>query len=276
MAERGGDLLIERLSLEVGRPPHRVCTLKDFELHARPGEFVALLGPSGCGKSTLLGAVGGFVPITSGTLLVDGLPVREPSAERGLVFQRPSLLPWKRVLGNVEFGPRVRGLSRKQAEAESRALLSLVGLEGFERYFPAQLSGGMQQRVEIARVLVNRPKLLLMDEPFGALDAQTRLRMQNLLLDVWTKVPTTVLFVTHDVDEALYLADRVIVLSARPARPIATLEVPFARPRSTELVTSTEFAQLKRRCLELLTPAAEAPQSQRFARVSGVPQQRAG
>ena len=169
-----------------------------------------------------------------------------------MVFQHHTLFPWRTVRDNVAFGLKMRGIGKAERHKAADEILALVGLEGFAERWPDQLSGGMQQRVEIARVLINRPRLLLMDEPFGALDALTRLNMQELLLDIWTRIRTTVVFVTHDIDEALFLADRLLVMSSRPGRIIEDLRLDFPRPRTTELVTSHEFSRLKRHCLELL------------------------
>jgi NitT/TauT family transport system ATP-binding protein len=169
-----------------------------------------------------------------------------------MVFQQHTLFPWRTVRDNVAFGLKMRGIGKAERHRAADEILALVGLEGFAERWPDQLSGGMQQRVEIARVLINRPRLLLMDEPFGALDALTRLNMQALLLDIWTRIRTTVVFVTHDIDEALFLADRLLVMSSRPGRIIEDLRLDFPRPRTTELVTSHAFSRLKRHCLELL------------------------
>jgi NitT/TauT family transport system ATP-binding protein len=169
-----------------------------------------------------------------------------------MVFQQHTLFPWKRVRDNVAFGPKMRGLARRERDRAADAILKLVGLSGFEAFYPTQLSGGMQQRVEIARVLINQPRVLLMDEPFSALDAQTRGMMQEVLLDIWSKIPTTTVFVTHDIDEALFLADRIVVMSARPGRVIEDVVLPFARPRSHDLVTEPEFVRLKRHVMQLL------------------------
>ncbi|SPK70529.1 Nitrate ABC transporter ATP-binding protein (plasmid) [Cupriavidus taiwanensis] len=223
-----------------------------FSLDIPAGQFVCILGPSGCGKSTLLGAIAGHLPAAAGEILLDGAPVRGPAPERGLVFQQHSLFPWKRVLDNVAFGLKMQGVSASAREREAQALLDLVGLGSFAQRYPAQLSGGMQQRVEIARVLINRPRVLLMDEPFGALDAQTRAHMQALLLDVWTQMRTTVVFVTHDIDEALFLADRVLVMSPRPGRILDDIAVAFDRPRHGDLLTENAFISLKRHCRALL------------------------
>jgi NitT/TauT family transport system ATP-binding protein len=244
-----GRIEITDLGVAFGRNGRRIEAVRRFTLMTTPGEFVALLGPSGCGKTTVLNAVAGFVMPTSGRVMVDGRPVTEPGADRGMVFQQHSLFPWKTVLANVEFGLKMRGIAARERAARARDYLNLVGLTGFERAYPRELSGGMQQRVGIARVLVNRPRVMLMDEPFGALDAQTRLAMQELLLGVWREVGTTVLFVTHDVDEALFLADRVAVMTARPGQIRDLLPVKLARPRSTEVIATPGFMALKARVL---------------------------
>src|SRR5579864_3060237 len=222
-----------------------VLALDDVSMSISEGEFVALLGPSGCGKSTLLNLLAGFETATQGTLLFDGRPVSRPGPDRGVVFQEAALFPWLNVWDNVIFGPQVQGIARSEYEPQARKLLKLVGLEAFAEALPAQLSGGMRQRVGIARALVMSPKALLMDEPFGALDAQTRLSMQQLLLDVWQTLGTTVLFVTHDIDEAILLSDRICVMSARPGRIIRTIPVTLARPRSIASLTSAEFVAYK-------------------------------
>jgi NitT/TauT family transport system ATP-binding protein len=247
-----GRIAIEHVHMEVGDGPGRFEALHDVSLQVEPGEFVCLLGPSGCGKSTLLGALAGHLAPARGTLRVDGAVVDGPHPDRGLVFQQHTLFPWQRVIDNVAFGLKMKGVARAQRHAQARELLAGVGLAGFESRYPSQLSGGMQQRVEIARVLINRPRVLLMDEPFGALDALTRARMQQLLLDVWSRIRTTVVFVTHDIDEALFLADRLLVMSARPGRIVEDRRLDFARPRDAQLVTTPEFAALKRHCLHLL------------------------
>jgi NitT/TauT family transport system ATP-binding protein len=240
------------VAIRLGRGEKAFEAIQDVTLTIEPGEFVCLIGPSGCGKSTLLGALAGHIAVARGELNVDGAPVGGPHPERGIVFQHHTLFPWKRVLDNVAFGPKMRGIGRKERRRRALEILELVGLKDFVHRYPKQLSGGMQQRVEIARVLVNRPRLLLMDEPFGALDALTRMHMQELLLDVWGRVRTTIVFVTHDIDEALFLADRVLVMSHRPGRIIEEIKVPFARPRATEISVTHEFGALKHRCLSLL------------------------
>jgi len=252
IAPTPGRIDIEHAHIEVGDVSGRFEVLHDVSVKIAPGEFVCLLGPSGCGKSTLLGALAGHLELASGTVRVDGDVVDGPHPDRGLVFQQHTLFPWQRVIDNVAFGLKMKGVARAHRHAHANELLASVGLAGFESRYPSQLSGGMQQRVEIARVLINRPRVLLMDEPFGALDALTRARMQQLLLEVWGRIRTTVVFVTHDIDEALFLADRVLVMSSRPGRIIEDRTLDFPRPRNTEMVTSLEFAALKRHCMELL------------------------
>ena len=222
-----------------------VRALADVDLEVGEGEFVALLGPSGCGKSTLLNLLAGFEPLSDGVLRFDGQEITRPGPDRGVVFQEASLLPWLTVWENVVFGPKVQGVARSIYEPRARQILEVVGLEAFHDTLPVQLSGGMRQRVGIARVLVMEPRALLMDEPFGALDAQTRLSMQQLLLDLWQKLKTTVLFVTHDIDEAILLADRVCVMSARPGRIIRDIPITLRRPRSIDTLTTSEFVGFK-------------------------------
>jgi len=260
----GARVHIERVSIELGHGPQRFEVLHDVSLDAAPGELLCLLGPSGCGKSTLLGALAGHLLPARGTLLINGEAIEGPHPDRGLVFQQHTLFPWKTVLQNVAYGLKLKGVDRAQREAEARQMIAQVGLAGFEQRYPLELSGGMQQRVEIARVLVNRPRVLLMDEPFGALDALTRAHMQELLLDLWNRLRTTILFVTHDIDEALFLADRVLVLGPRPGRIIDELRVPFGRPRHAGQLTEPEFAALKRRCLALLRHDAPAEPPERL------------
>lgn len=202
-----------------------------IDLEVTSGEFVSILGPSGCGKSTLLYIVGGFVPPSGGTVSVSGRPVTGPGPDRGPVFQEFALFPWKTVLGNVAYGLREAGLPRREAEARASALIARVGLKGFERFYPKELSGGMKQRVAIARTLAYDPAILLMDEPFGALDAHTRIRLQNELLDLWERDRKTVLFVTHAVDEAVFLSDRVVVMTRQPGRIKAVVDIDLPRPR---------------------------------------------
>ncbi|HWH87604.1 MAG TPA: ABC transporter ATP-binding protein [Pseudomonas sp.] len=254
-----GRIDIRQLSIVLGQGREAFEAVQGLDCQIEPGQFVCILGPSGCGKSTLLGALAGHLSANTGSLKVDGAAVAEPSPQRGMVFQHHTLFPWRTVRDNVAFGLKMRGIGKAERRRAADDILKLVGLEGFAERWPDQLSGGMQQRVEIARVLINRPRLLLMDEPFGALDALTRLNMQELLLDIWTRIRTTVVFVTHDIDEALFLADRLLVMSARPGRIIEDLRLDFPRPRTSELVTSLEFARLKRHCLDLLRNDNDRP-----------------
>jgi NitT/TauT family transport system ATP-binding protein len=204
----------------VYRPPRgrEVLALDEVSLEVANREFVALLGPSGCGKSTLLYLIGGFLPVERGSIAVDGKPVAGPGPDRGIVFQHFALFPWKTVRGNILYGLERQGMPKEEREKRALDFIELVGLHGFEDSYPSQLSGGMKQRTAIARTLAFDPKILLMDEPFGALDAQTRGLMQSELLRIWQRTPKTVIFVTHDVQEAVFLADRVAVMSARPGR----------------------------------------------------------
>lgn len=240
-----------------GAPDHgagqggtQTLALQDVSLSLSAGEFVCLLGPSGCGKSTILNLVAGFDQPTSGRVLVDGEPVGGPTPERGMVFQQPTLFPWLSVMDNITFGPRMTGEPASDYLPRAHEFLRRVGLQGFAQHLPWQLSGGMRQRVALARAWMPNPGILLMDEPFGALDAQTRLLMQELLVSIWASSRTTILFVTHDVDEALFLADRVLVMSARPGRIVENLVVPSARPRDIEaLAGDARMADMRRHVL---------------------------
>lgn len=229
-----------------------VVAAEDATLDVRPGEFVCLLGPSGCGKSTLMNCVAGFVKPTAGEVKVDGARVVKPGPDRGMVFQQHSLFPWKTVRDNVSFGPLMAKKGKTEAHATARTLLGMVGLSAHEKSYPAVLSGGMKQRVGIARALANYPNVLLMDEPFGALDAQTRAMMQENLLQIWGEFGITVIFVTHDIDEAVFLADRIIVMSASPGRLIADIKVELPRPRAVEVVSDEHYIATKRRCIDLI------------------------
>jgi NitT/TauT family transport system ATP-binding protein len=230
----------------------RVLALQDIDLAVAQHEFVAILGPSGCGKSTLLNMVAGFDRATRGSVKVEGEEIVEPSPRRCVVFQEPALFPWLTVMDNVVFGPRNRRQPAAEYRPRAAQIIEQVGLRGFEASYPAELSGGMRQRVGIARVLIMEPKVLLMDEPFGSLDAQTRTLMQELLLALWERHHQTVLFITHDIEEALLLADRVCVMTARPGRIKKSIEVPMPRPRSIELTLSPEFNALRREVLDLI------------------------
>jgi len=226
------------------RPPRgrAVLALADVSLEVRPREFLALLGPSGCGKSTLLYLVGGFLPTEVGRILVENKPVAAPGPDRGIVFQHFALFPWKTVRANILYGLERQGMPRVEREKRAQSFINLVGLKGFEDSYPSQLSGGMKQRTAIARTLAIDPSILLMDEPFGALDAQTRSLMQTELLGIWQRTPKTVIFVTHDVQEAVYLADRIAVMSARPGRIKTIVDNKFGK-RDASILRSKEFVE---------------------------------
>lgn len=229
-----------------------VVALSNVSLSVPENELCVIVGASGCGKSTLLRLVAGLLHPTAGDILVDGKPVGAPKSDRGMVFQSYSLFPWLSVKANIEFGSQVRGMRRPQREEVVRRYIDLVGLQGFEDTYPRGLSGGMQQRVAIARALANDPEVILMDEPFGALDAQTRLTMQQLLLDVWGRSRKTILFVTHDIDEALLLGDRVVVMASRPGRIITTLPVELPRPRTLALRGDPVFLAVREQIASLI------------------------
>ncbi len=224
----------------------------NFKVHRR--EFVCVIGPSGCGKSTLIRILAGLENHSSGDVLLDDKPVSGPGRDRGMVFQGYSLFPWLTVKKNVMFGPEMSGYSYDTAEREARLWLDVVGLTKFADAYPHQLSGGMRQRVAIARALVNQPRILLMDEPFGALDAQTRAKMQTHLLEIWRNLDITILFITHDLDEAIYLADRILVLKAHPGEVQEVIEVPVPRPRSPGQFNTPEFRATKARLEALIHP----------------------
>ncbi|SMF53908.1 ABC transporter ATP-binding protein [Pseudogulbenkiania subflava] len=251
-------ITLEHVSKQFAAPgAGRTAVLDNVSLTVNEGEFVCLLGPSGCGKSTILNLVAGFEQPDHGRVLLDHRPISEPGPERGMVFQQPMLFPWLTVRDNVTFGPRMTGADKASYQADAERYLQLVGLQDFAEHYPWQLSGGMRQRAALARAWLPKPQTLLMDEPFGALDAQTRLAMQELLTDIWQRTRTTILFVTHDVDEALFLADRVLVMSARPGQIRESLTVPFARPRNPEeLLTDSAYGQLKRDILHAVREEA--------------------
>src|SRR6201987_5493793 len=216
--------------------------LSDISLTVEDGAFVSILAPSGCGKSTLLYIVGGFVQPTRGAAKMKGRTITGPGPDRGPVFQEFALFPWKSVLGNVMYGPRQQGIKHAEAEAQSRALIEMVGLKGFEDFYPKELSGGMKQRVALARTLAYHPEVLLMDEPFGALDAHTRTRLQNDLLNIWERDRKTVLFVTHSVEEAVFLSDKVVMMTRSPGRIRQVIDIDLPRPRRrTELLLDARY-----------------------------------
>jgi len=244
-----GHVVIDDVTVDFGGG---VLAVNNATLDINPGEFVCLLGPSGCGKSTLMNTVAGFVKPTSGSVSVDGEHIDIPGQDRGMVFQQHSLFPWKTVCDNVAFGPLMDGKGIDEARSIARTFIEMVGLSSYTHSFPGMLSGGMKQRVGIARALANYPNVLLMDEPFGALDAQTRAMMQENLLQIWGEFGITVIFVTHDIDEAVFLADRVVVMSASPGKLIADIKVNLPRPRDPSIVTSKEYVDTKKECMELI------------------------
>ena len=231
-----------------GNAPTRA--LEPVDLSVADNDFITILGPSGCGKSTLLRIVAGLDRATTGTVLLDGVPVTGPGADRGMVFQSYTLFPWLTVRQNIAFGLRERGMADTDSGSIADRLINRVGLAGFENHWPKQLSGGMQQRTAIARALANDPKILLLDEPFGALDNQTRALMQEMLLGIWERERKTVLFVTHDIEEAIFLGSRVVVMSARPGRIKVEIPIDLPHPRSYKIKTTPEFVALKERLVE--------------------------
>ena len=247
-----GRITFDHLSVVFGESAGRREAVLDLSVAIPAGQFLCLLGPSGCGKSTVLNTVAGYVRPTEGSVSVDGMPVQGPGPDRGMVFQQYSLFPWKTVRENIEFGPLMAGMLLSERRHLVAGLMQRVGLTAHADQYPTALSGGMQQRVGIARALANMPGVLLMDEPFGALDAQTRIIMQEHLLHIWSQTRTTILFVTHDIDEAVFLGDRVVVMSAGPGRIIADMVIDLPRPRMMDQITSSAFARFKRRCLELI------------------------
>ncbi|MDE2130465.1 MAG: ABC transporter ATP-binding protein [Betaproteobacteria bacterium] len=239
-----GHIEVRDLRLQFGTRRQQVLAVDGVSLEVQPGEFVSLIGPSGCGKSTLLNAVAGLVQATEGGAFLDGRLIDGPGPERGVVFQQYSLFPWMTVRKNVEFGLKMQGLAASSRESSARTLLGLAGLLAFENHYPEQLSGGMKQRVGIVRALAASPKVLLMDEPFGALDSQTRMIMQQILTNMWQRFRLSVLFVTHDIEEAIFLSDRVYVMTARPGRIKAVVDVPLPRPRVAADMMSEAFLQI--------------------------------
>jgi NitT/TauT family transport system ATP-binding protein len=247
-----GKVTVKDFGLSYDTLEGAVEAVRDASIHVDPGEFVSIIGPSGCGKSTLLNAVAGFLKPTRGEVAVDGDPIARPSADRGMVFQQYSLFPWKTVRENVEFGLKMKGMERSKRETSARTLLGLAGLLAFENQYPENLSGGMKQRVGIIRALATGPKVLLLDEPFGSLDAQTRLIMQQILTNMWQRLKTSVLFVTHDIDEAIFLSDRVYCMTARPGTIKAEIAIPLGRPRQQSMMMSSEFLALRRGLMSLI------------------------
>ncbi|WP_423792292.1 ABC transporter ATP-binding protein [Methanocaldococcus indicus] len=242
-------LKIENLTKIFEYNRNKVKALENINLDVYENEFLTVMGPSGCGKTTLLRIIAGLDKPTEGKILLDGREVKGPGADRGVVFQQYTLMPWRTVLKNVTFGLEIKGIPKNERIEIAKKFIKMVGLEGFEDAYPWQLSGGMQQRVAIARTLANNPEIVLMDEPFAALDAQTRVILQNELLKIWEKDKKTVFFVTHSIDEAIYLSDRVVVLTARPGRIKDIVKIDLPRPRDR---TSVEFLEYKRKIYDIL------------------------
>ncbi|MEH6949524.1 ABC transporter ATP-binding protein [Bacillus sp. JJ634] len=234
-----------------GKKPD-VLAVDTINLKIMRNEFITILGPSGCGKSTLLRMIGGLEEQTEGTIYWQGGEIIGPSANRGMVFQAYSLFPWLNIEENIQYGLKIKGMDSKERKEITNRYIELVGLQGFEHHYPKQLSGGMQQRVAIARALANDPEILLLDEPFGALDNQTRLIMQELLLEIWEKTHKTILFITHDVEEAIFLGSRVITMTSRPGKIKADIPINLAHPRSYKIKTEKEFLVLKEQLTELI------------------------
>jgi NitT/TauT family transport system ATP-binding protein len=243
---------VQHLNKFFGSGPRRTTALKDINFQTHRREFLCIVGPSGCGKTTLVRILAGLEEKNSGQVLLQGKAVTEPGSDRGMVFQGYTLFPWLTVKRNVMFGLEVNGRGKDEAERQALQWLQLIGLERFADAYPNQLSGGMKQRVAIVRALANQPPILLMDEPFGALDAQTRCRMQAHLLEIWRKIDITIVFITHDLDEAIFLADRILVLSAHPGEVRELIEVPVPRPRSAAQLISPAFLATKARLEELI------------------------
>ena len=257
--ERPVVLEIDGLGREFPGEAGPVTALRNISVRIHRRELVCVIGPSGCGKSTLIRIIAGLDAQTTGRMLVDGKETSGPCPERGMVFQGYTLFPWLTVKRNIMFGLEMEGMGREPASREARQWIELVGLKKFEDSYPHQLSGGMKQRVAIARALAPNPRVLLMDEPFGALDAQTRAQMQAHLLEIWRNVDVTILFITHDLDEAIFLADRIVVLKAHPGEVQEIIEVPVPRPRRLSQVSSDEFLATRRRLEELIHPPVAVP-----------------
>ena len=256
--ERPVVLSVKNLRKDFGTNGSTHTVFDGVSLDIRRREFVTIIGPSGCGKSTFIRIVAGLDEASGGEMLLDGKPITGPGPDRGMVFQGYTLFPWRTVKENVMFGLEMRGKATSTAEPEARQWLDMVGLSRVENSYPHELSGGMKQRVAIARALANEPRILIMDEPFGALDALTRCKMQSYLLQIWRKVDVTILFITHDLDEAVYLSDRILVLGVNPGGVREIIENPVPRPRTVEQMLSPEFLAVKRRLDELIhAPSAE-------------------
>ena len=247
-----GKVVIDNISISYFNRNKNVYALRDISTTINPGEFVCLLGPSGCGKSSLLNGIAGFVDPSKGQFYLDNKKIMGPSPEMGMVFQQYSLYPWKTVKENIAFGPSINNRGDESPEKIAMNFLEMIGLSKYANHYPNELSGGMQQRVGIARALANYPDVLLMDEPFGALDSQTRIIMQENLLKLWREFKITVVFVTHDIDEAVFLADRILLMSTLPGKIKKDLKVDLPRPRDKETTDSSRFIELRQICHSLI------------------------
>ncbi len=263
-----GRIIVDGVSKHyAGRRGSLIHALDRVDLAIEEQEIACIVGPSGCGKSTLLNLIAGFDTPSTGEIGVDGVAVREAGPDRIVVFQSPSLFPWLTARENVILGPRKRGVPAARYEEDARTMLASVGLEHFASRYPYELSGGMRQRLQIARALVNHPRVLLMDEPFAALDFQNRLAMQELVMRLWSRIHPTIFFITHDVEEAIFLGDRVYVMTASPGRIKATIQIPFPKPRAIDVVTTPEFVAIKDQVLRLIRD--EFARSDRAAQQAG-------
>ncbi|HEY6676538.1 MAG TPA: ABC transporter ATP-binding protein [Terrimicrobium sp.] len=262
--ERPVVLAVQDLRKAFGHAGHQHVVFEDVSLEIHRREFVCIIGSSGCGKSTLIRIVAGLDEATGGEMLLDGKPVSGPGPDRGMVFQGYTLFPWRTVKQNVMFGLEMQGKSSAEAESTAREWLDMVGLSPFEEAYPHELSGGMKQRVAIARALANEPRILIMDEPFGALDALTRAKMQAYLLQIWKKVDVTILFITHDLEEAVYLSDRILVLGGNPGGIREFIENPVPRPRTPQQFLTPEFLAVKHRLDELIHARRESSDEDRL------------
>ncbi|PJI08846.1 MULTISPECIES: ABC transporter ATP-binding protein [Clostridium] len=252
MNENKQDLVISNISKAFNSGAGTVQALDNINLHVKPKEFVSILGASGCGKSTLLRIIGGLEKPTTGSVILDGKRITGPGPDRGMVFQAYTLFPWLTVQENVEFGLREKRVPKHERSEKAKKYVEIVGLKGFEDLYPKMLSGGMKQRVAIARALANDPEIILLDEPFGALDMQTRSLMQELLLNIWQQSQKTIVLVTHDIDEAIFMSDRVVVMKSRPGSIKEIIDIDLPRPRSYHVKTSEKFAKYKNRAMDLI------------------------
>lgn len=252
MSENRENLVISNVTKIFKNGSETVQALEEINLHVREKEFISILGASGCGKSTLLRIIGGLEKPTTGSINLDGKKITQPGPDRGMVFQAYTLFPWLTVQKNIEFGLKQKGISKMERAQIAQKYVEIVGLKGFEDVYPKRLSGGMKQRVAIARALANDPEIILLDEPFGALDMQTRSIMQELLLNVWQKSKKTVILVTHDIDEAIFMADRVVVMKSRPGSIKEIIDVELPRPRDYHIKTSEKFMEYKNRAVDLI------------------------